>query len=92
LSFDCLKLKKDKPELSHFDRDFFAQMQPKVHTKGGIVGYHRQKKAIQAGAELHNVMISSQQMGVNDGKKHHFGPKRKEKLRRLHRHLDQHDY
>lgn len=89
------KGQKSSPERSsNFDREFFANLESKAHTKGGIVGYHRKKQAVPAGAELlgGGVSGSSSSMGITkkEWKKHQHG-KRREKLRIINKHLDHHE-
>lgn len=72
---------------STFDREFFADIQSKARTKGGIVGYHRRNQAITAGSEVNRSGDNKKEW-----KKHQSGKKR-EKLRIINRHLDEHpDY
>lgn len=92
-----VKGKKSSPERSsNFDREFFANLESKAHTKGGIVGYHRKKQAVPAGAELLGGGVggvsgsSSMGMTKKEWKKHQHG-KRREKLRIINKHLDQHE-
>lgn len=72
---------KEKSQLTSFDKDFFQNLEPRALTKGGIVGYHRQKALSK---------ISESNQGDKPWKKHN-NIKKKEKLRRLTKHFDQND-
>lgn len=66
-------------------------MESKARTKGGIVGYHRRNQAVEPGAEVMNQAAAAASAAVakKEWKKHQTG-KRREKLRILNKHLDQH--
>jgi large subunit GTPase 1 len=82
--------KEKKPSVSQFDKEFFLSMQPKALTKGGIVGYHRNKQqAVPRGADIGGV-----NGGMVSGKasKKHFNAHKREKLRRKTSHFDAYDF
>ena len=64
---------------------------PKAHTKGGIVGYHRRKHVVPQGEDVSQAWAATDNkaMTKKEYKKHHHG-KRREKLRIINKHLDQH--
>lgn len=72
-------MKEKKSQLTNFDKDFFQNLEPRALTKGGIVGYHRQKALAK---------IDQSNQGEKAWKKHN-NFKKKEKLRRLTKHFDQ---
>ncbi|CAF0762594.1 unnamed protein product [Brachionus calyciflorus] len=81
------QMKEKKAELTHFDKEFFANLQPKALTKSSIVGYHR-RKALQRAADSNS---NGTQLSEKPWKKHN-NVNKKEKLRRLTKHFDQNDY
>lgn len=74
---------KKNPNLSSFDREFFASQEPRALTKGSVVGQHRKNKV--------NYNASGIENGVKQHKKH-FNAHKKEKLRRKTSHFDQASY
>ena len=74
--------------MTNFDKEFFTNMQPRALTKGGIVGYHKQKHSVQRGAEVN---LPNEAELAKPWKKH-FNKNKKEKLRRKTSHFDNADY
>lgn len=90
-------MKEKKAQLTNFDKDFFANLEPKALLKGGIVGYHRRQKAIQRGAEVSwaaGGQAGAQPVPAPTDKpwKKHFNSHKKGKLRCKTTHFDQANY
>ncbi|RNA00035.1 large subunit GTPase 1 -like protein [Brachionus plicatilis] len=75
------QMKEKKSQLTNFDKEFFQNLEPRALSKGGIVGYHRQKALSK---------VDQMNPGEKPWKKHN-NIKKKEKLRRLTKHFDQND-
>jgi hypothetical protein len=78
--------------MSKFDKEFFANLQPKALTKGGIVGYHKKHQNVLRGSEVGALNIANGEMVQGKPWKKHFNANKKEKLRRKTSHFDQQDY
>jgi len=78
--------KSEFSKLSAFDQNFFRNLEPRAMTKGGIVGYGR-NKVNQVASAAGSMSASTDSLSGKPWKKH-FNSKNKGKLRRFTAHLD----